>query len=419
MKIVIIGGSAFSTPHLIRFLCGNKPAARIEVVLAGRSSDRLEAVKRASALMGSGDVKVTIEQVHGNTWGRILDRADCVLIQFRVGGLEGRCFDETFPHKYGLCGDEGLGPSALSVGWRTWPVIAEVLEAILKFCPRSFVILMTSPLSLLVRAAHTIGATNLVGSCELPWATLQELNKQLGIPSGALDADYLGVNHLGWFLNFRNGSRCLDDEIARTTSEDSFPSRNFLRANGCYPTRYLRLHYEREKVLRQQLAQEKSRAEILCDLQNRSYEAYAAGSADDVTEILKQREAPWYSQCVGPLILALHENSSTIPFFLSVPNSSFTDFLQEDDVIECRHNYVAGELVRPQLAGPIPLHVRENLTPFVAFERLATKAIMTRSVRLLIEALSLHPWTQDHPQAREIANEIVSYNGGLQATACQ
>lgn len=416
MKIAIIGGSAFSTPHLIRFLDDNRPG-KMEVVLASRSMERLRAVKRASDLMGSGNVQVSVEQVGGKTWRPILEGANCVLVQFRVGGFEGRCFDENFPHKYGLCGDEGLGPSALSVGWRTWPAIAEVLEAIQKFCPRTFVILMTSPLSLLVRAAHATGATNLVGICELPWATLQELNQQFGIANGALDADYIGVNHMGWFFNLRNGSQSLDDELAGMTSEDSFPSRNFVRANRCYPTRYLRLHYEKGKVFHEQLAQAKSRAEILGDLQHRSFETYSAGSYADVAEILRSREAPWYSQAVGPLILALQGNSST-PFFLSVPNGSFSDLLQEDDVIECRHSCVAGKLERTAL-GRIPDHVRENLAPLVAFERDATEAIMTRSVQLLIESLSMHPWVQDHPQVREIANEIVSYNGGLTAAVSQ
>jgi 6-phospho-beta-glucosidase len=419
MKIAIIGGSAFSTPHLIRFLDSNKRSGPMEVVLAGRSLHRLEAVKRASSLVASEGVQVSIEQIHRDTWRRILEDADCVLIQFRVGGFEGRCFDETFPHKYGLCGDEGLGPSSLSVGWRTWPMVAEVLEAIQKFCPRTFVILMTSPLSPLVRAAYRTGTLNLAGICELPWTTLQELSKQLGIANCALDADYLGVNHLGWFFNFRNGSRCLDDEIARTTPEDSFPSGSFLRAHGCYPSRYLRLHYEREKVLREQLAQKKSRAETLAHLQNRAYAAYSAGSAAEVAEGLKVREAPWYSHAVGPLMLAMQGNSSAIPFFLSVPNGSFTDLLEDDDVIECRHSYVAGELVRAHLTGPPPDHLADNLSSFVAFERLASEAIMMRSVPLLIEALSLHPWTQGHPQIREIADEIVTYNEGLARAACQ
>jgi len=419
MKIVIIGGSAFSTPELIRFLNSNKESGRMEVVLSSRSMRRLEAVKRAAMLAGPGDIQIEVEDIRQNTWPRILEGTDCVLIQIRVGGYDARCFDESFPHKYGVCGDEGLGPGGLSAGWRTWPVIANLLEAIVAFCPQAFVILMTSPLSLLVRASHKFAALNLVGICELPWTTLQDLSRQVGLPNGSLDADYIGVNHLGWFFNFRSGSDCLNDEIASTIHEDAFPSRNFLRAHGCFPTRYLRMHYERERVFSEQLSQQTSRAEILAKLQDRAYSAYSHGTETEVAEILKTRRALWYAHAIGPLILALDGKSTAIPFFLSVRNVSCSDLVEADDVVECRHHWVARELVRTPLASSPPQHLAETLLAFVLFERAAAEAIMTRSVRLLIEALSLHPWTQGHPQIRAIANDIVSYNEGVSAVTCQ
>jgi len=419
MKVAVIGGSAFSTPGLILFLNSNKGSGRMEVVLSSRSMRRLEAVKRASMLARTGDIQIEVEDIRQETWPRILDGADCVLIQIRVGGYEGRRFDESFSHKYGVCGDEGLGPGGLSAGWRTWPVIADLLEAIVTFSPQALVILMTSPLGLLVRASHTFGPLNLVGICELPWTTLQDLIRQAGLQNRSLDADYLGVNHLGWFFNFRSGSDCLSNEIARSTHEGSFPTGSFLRALGCYPTRYLRMHYEREKVFGEQVSQQTSRAEILAKLQDRAYSAYSAGSEADVADILKTRPAPWYPQAIGPLILALDGKSTAIPFFLSVRNGSFTDLLEPDDVLECRYDWLAGKLVRPQLSGAPPQHLAETLFSFVLFERVATKAIMTRSVPLLIEALSLHPWTKGHPQIRAIANDIVSYNEGMSTVKCE
>jgi len=417
MKIAVIGGSAFSIPELLRFLSGNKGSGQIEVVLASRSIKKLEAAKRASMLAGHGDIEVEVESIQRSSWTRVLEGTDCVLIQIRVGGYVGRCFDESFPHKYGVCGDEGLGPGGLSAGWRTWPVIADVLEAVVTFCPQAFVILMTSPLSLLVRASHNFAALKLVGICELPWTTLRDLRQQVGLQNGAFDADYLGVNHLGWFFNFHAGSDCLNDLVARKIHEDSFPSRGLLLASGCFPTRYLRMHYEREKVFAEQVSQQTSRAEILRKLQDRAYRAYSTGSEAEVAQILGARPAPWYPHAVGPLILALDGKSTTIPFFLSVRNGSFADLLEPDDVVECRHHWVAGKLLRPRLMAVPPQHLAETLLSIVLFERVAAKAIMTRSVSLLIEALSLHPWTQRHPQIRAMANDIVSYNEGISAVA--
>ena len=298
-------------------------------------------------------------------------------------------------------------------------MIADLLEVIVTFCPHAFVILMTSPLSLLVRASHRLAALNLVGICELPWTTLQDLNGKVGLRNGGLDADYLGVNHLGWFFNFHSGSDCLNDEVACTIHEDSFPWRSLLLANGCFPTRYLRMHYEREKVFSEQVSQRIPRAEILAQLQKKAYSAYSTGSQAAVAEILKTRRAPWYPHAIGPLILALDGKSTAIPFFLSVPNGTYSDLVQADDIVECRHHWVARGLVRTPLASSPPQHLAETLLPFVLFERVATEAIITRSAALLIEALSLHPWTQGHPQIRAIANDIVSYNEGVPAVACQ
>jgi len=239
-----------------------------------------------------------------------------------------------------------------------------------------------------------------------------------GLQNRSLEADYLGVNHLGWFFNLRSGSDCLSDEIAESIHEGEFPSRSVLRARGCFPTRYLRMHYEPERVLNEQVSQPR-RAEILAKLQNRAYSAYSTGSEADIANVLKARSAPWYPHAVGPLILAINGKSTAIPLFLSVRNGSFTDLLESDDVVECRHEYVDGKLVRPQLSGVPPKHLAETLLSFVLFERVATEAIMTRSVSLLVEALSLHPWTQGHPQIQAIADDIVSFNERVSPLTCQ
>jgi alpha-galactosidase/6-phospho-beta-glucosidase family protein len=90
MKIAIIGGSAFSTPGLIKFLDREKGSGRLDVVLASRCRRKLDAVTRASKLLVSGEVAIKSQEIEDNTWEQILDGADCVLIQIRVGGYEGR-----------------------------------------------------------------------------------------------------------------------------------------------------------------------------------------------------------------------------------------------------------------------------------------------------------------------------------------
>jgi len=411
VRIVIIGGSSFSTPNLITFLDSKKaPGTALEVVLASRSREKLEAVTRAARYLVRGDLEIRAEPIGTDCWPQILGDADTVIIQIRVGGFEGRLFDETFPHKYGLCGDESLGPSGLSVGWRTWPVLAPILEAIATFCPRAFVILLTSPLSPLVRASLAYADLNLVGICELPWTTLQALGNSVGLQSSEVQADYLGVNHLGWFFNIRSRSRDLLDDLAGEVS--SFPDRQFLRTHHCLPTRYLRLHYEPDTVLAEQTSQT-PRAELLRNIQKRSYQAYTTEGTSEIAVVVEARATPWYTHAVGPLLLAMCGHQSDIPFFLSVRNRAYVPFLAPDDIIESSHRWCAEGLVRSPLGDSVPTHVVECLLPFVHFERVAAHAIVARSIPLLREALSLHPWTRAHAPGLSIVDEIVSTNDAM------
>jgi len=416
MRIAIIGGSSFSTPSLLKFLDSKRTPGKMELVLASRSQERLAAVSRASRLLIRGDLKIRTEPTETDNWHKILDGADSVVIQIRVGGFAGRLFDETFPKKYGLCGDEGLGASGLSVGWRTWPVLAPILEAIAKFCPRAFVILLTSPLSPLVRASLKHTDLNLVGVCELPWTTLQELSNSLGLQTSDVQADYLGVNHLGWFFNIRSGSRNLgsrDLGYELAAAKPSFQDSQFLRTQGCFPIRYLRMHYEREQVLAEQTSQGTPRAAILSDIQSRSYQTYRSGQLSEIVSVLEKRATPWYTQAVGPLLLALGGQQVEIPFFLSGRNGAYVPFLAPDDIIECQHHWVDGGLLRSPLTSTPPKHVVENLVPFVQFERVATEAIMFRSIPFLREALFVHPWIRDHAQLQSIVDEIVTANDAI------
>jgi 6-phospho-beta-glucosidase len=413
VKIAIIGGSAFSTPSLINFLKQEKFPGRLDVVLASRSQRKLDAVTNAAKLLATSNIVIKGIEIRSDTWERVLVGADCILIQIRVGGYEGRRFDETFPHKYGLCGDEGLGVGGLSAGWRTWPILSEILDAIAKFSPHAFVVLLTSPLGLLMRASLAHTNLKVVGICELPWTTLLKVRSLLEKQIHDVQADYFGINHLGWLFNIRSWSEDSISVLATRIGENSFPSGAFLRAHHCLPIRYLRLHYEQAKVLTEQMSQEVPRSEALSNLQELAYGAYARGELTEVMSILERRATPWYSHAVGPLLIAMTGQPTDMPFFLSTPHGFYTPFLEPDDVVETAHRWMGGQLERSPLTGTVPEHVVEQLLPLIRFERTATEAVMSRKPSLLVEALSLHPWVHNDIDLKSLANEIVVQNGAL------
>src|SRR5262249_22502823 len=128
-----------------------------------------------------------------------LKNAAIVLIQIRNGGFPGRTFDESFPLKYGICGDEGLGPGGLCAGIRNWRAIGPALHKVQQYAPDATVLMMPSPVGLLVRAARReFPGLNVVGICELPWTTLLSRCQITGLEPAGMQFDYFGVNHLGW-----------------------------------------------------------------------------------------------------------------------------------------------------------------------------------------------------------------------------
>ena len=111
--------------------------------------------------------------------------------------------------------------------------------------------------------------------------------------------------------------------------------------------------------------------------------------------------------------MAMAGQRTEIPFFLSTPHGSHTSLLGPSDVVETAHQWIGARLSRSLLAGAPPEHVVENLLPLVRFERTATEAITSRRLPLLVEALSLHPWTRENVHLESMANEIARQNDNL------
>ncbi len=114
VKLTVLGGSGASTPELLDAVAswpGAGPRPVLEVVLQGRNAAKLEVVAEAcrQRVAGAGDGVVVSAET---SLERALDGADFVLIQVRIGGLDARLFDETFPRDFGLPGEETMGPAA-------------------------------------------------------------------------------------------------------------------------------------------------------------------------------------------------------------------------------------------------------------------------------------------------------------------
>ena len=112
IRLSVVGGSGVATPGLLQSLKGIEERPPIDIVLIGRTVPKLEDVSRLSQKIAENS-KVELTVRHTTDLEDGLEGADYVLNQIRVGGYEGRAFDEAFPQKYGIPGEETFGPGGM------------------------------------------------------------------------------------------------------------------------------------------------------------------------------------------------------------------------------------------------------------------------------------------------------------------
>lgn len=408
MKLVILGGSSSSTPALFRSLRLASALPPMEMWLVGRSREHLDGVLRVSRMILDG-APVTI---HSSSFAKrelsvALANADVVLVQVRLGGYEGRHFDETFPLAYGICGDEGLGPGGLAAAWRGWPVMQQLLSDVSSVCPNALVLMLSAPLGIFVGAAQqAFPGLSVVGICELPWTTLQQFAASRAVDVRNLEFGYIGLNHLGWFYRIEAQARDLLDEYKHvSTCENAWPPPGLVAACGGFPTKYLRAHYHSSQVLAEQKRQRKSRAHVLEDISGTCYRTFSCGDMREILHALNLRSTPWYEHAVVPLIFSLAGAGDGGPFFVTGCTRTQFEF---SGMWETPARVVDGQLRIEPPCSPPPEAIAQVVRSFVAYEAQAISAVVAQDVVGLRNALNAHPWVPTAEAAYAMARTISS-----------
>ncbi|HEX3370426.1 MAG TPA: hypothetical protein VHS56_12670 [Candidatus Cybelea sp.] len=389
MKIAIVGGSAASTPALFMTPELRSLATQLDVTLIGRSEDRLAAVRRAIDILSRERIATRCATDFADLAG-----TDVVILQARYGGYDARARDESFPLRHGLCGDEGLGPGGFAAAWRSWPELSRALEAIHARCPRAKILLMTAPLSLLVRCAlSAFPSLDVAGICELPWVTLRAACASLRAPVARVRFSYAGVNHLGWFDDLSVDGTNLVSQYAATCGDASFPTGRLIRATNAIPLKYLSLHYEPDVTLLRQRTQP-SRASELASIQREAMKTFAAAGREEIVEALARRPTPWYADAVAPYVGALAGLPASTTFFLSLRNEGYLPFLAAEDVLEQPVVFHDGVRTRLERRTNLAPRLLQTLEHFVRYERLAARAVLADRIGDCANVLAEHPWLE-------------------------
>src|SRR5712691_3395103 len=143
ITLAVLGGSGVGTPELfnalLRWPAGSDTRPELRVVLLGRSAHKLEQVRAVSEQI----VQEAYPAIHIEAftdWCLGLEGADYILNQVRVGGLEARAHDETFPQDLGIPGEETIGPGGFANALRTIPTVLESFDLISKVASNAVVL---------------------------------------------------------------------------------------------------------------------------------------------------------------------------------------------------------------------------------------------------------------------------------------
>jgi 6-phospho-beta-glucosidase len=412
--IVVLGGSSVSTPQFAEALAGwaGGREERTELVLVGRSRDKLETVTAACR-------RVLEHTLGGNhidvRWSADLDDglagAEVIVNQVRVGGLRARFFDERFPWRLGLPGEETMGPGGFSNAHRTLPVVRSLFERCRANAPGALVINLTNPAGMVHQVAErVVGLDRVITLCDSPVTLGQKAVAAAGADATACQPIYTGMNHFGWLTSLRCGAQDLlpvalgkAEELAAGLGVE--PS--LLRWLGALTNPYLRYVYYPDRLLAAQEAKGIVRAEELLALEDEALHVYG-DSAVDPREVAHKRQAGWYWLCVVPVLAAVLDGRPIV-LPAGVSNRGHLPYLPDDVMVEVTARVGDGPPV-PLPPDPLPLDSQAHLVRNANYERLAVDALLEGDTDDQIRALALNPLVPSLDVARDAIAIIHEHN---------
>jgi len=292
MRVTILGGGGFRVPLIARQLAvSGLPVTRLALYDTdpGRLAVMVGVLAGDPVLAGEGGL-VTLPVTAVAGLDEALRGADVIFCALRPGGLDGRVRDERAALDLGVLGQETVGAGGLASAARTVPVADAIARRIAELAPDAWVISMTNPAGIVTEVMAAALGPRVIGVCDSPVGLIRRAcaaagadpGPTLGAVTDRVDADYLGINHLGWLRALRaDGADLLpgllrDPGRLRLTEEGRLFGADLLRSLGAIPNEYLYWYYAGREALRDVLAAGRTRGEHVRARQQAFYAAAAA-----------------------------------------------------------------------------------------------------------------------------------------------
>jgi 6-phospho-beta-glucosidase len=413
LTICIVGAGSSYTGELIEGLLARPldelPVARLHLtdsddsrlaIMAGLAERMIRRSRRAVAVASS----IHLEPM--------LEGADFVICQIRVGGMAARHLDETIPLKYGIIGQETTGPGGMFKALRTIPPMIKIAATVARVAPHAFILNYSNPSGIVAEAVTKYSQARFVGLCSGIPGIQQRLQRQLSSRYPDLKTYCVGLNHLGFvhkmLCNGRDVTREAIDYLAaqeqKEPAANADPSLHLAKVLGAIPISYARYYFQRGYMLDKARTAAETRAQQVMKIEREVLAQAADAATDTKPEALRRRGGGGYAAITLSFLSAIHHDTGA-ELVASVPNRGCVEGIDSDASVEvvCKVNR-RGPVPLP--VGAIPLAFRGVVQAVKAYETLVVEAAVRQDRKLALQALLNHPLAGDLAVCEPLLDEM-------------
>jgi 6-phospho-beta-glucosidase len=417
MKLVIIGGASAYTPDIIDGLLRELDVFKgWELCLQDLDEANLQVIARlARGMVRAVGADLTVTTTTDRA--EAIAGARFILTQPRVGGLKHRAMDERIPLKYGVIGQETLGPGGLSFAWRTIPLILEIVAQTRRLSPGAWIINYANPAGMVTEAViREFPDARFIGLCDMPTGVQWAIGKLLRVDFHRVELDYAGINHGGWSRRILLDGQDLTPRLGRwgrvlgplagvlPLSEETGTLRLY-REFGMVPDPYLRYYYFRDRMLKKLQRAARTRAEVLMERIPQLYGHYETAGAADKPVLTMHRGHQSHSDLASQVIATMAAGRRA-RFVIQQKNGGAVPNLPAEEAAQFPA-WVSGDGFERIPLEPLPETVAPLIQQVKRSESMGVTAALTGDVKMAVEAAAANPLVPRRQVAETIILELI------------
>ncbi|HEX2316403.1 MAG TPA: glycoside hydrolase family 4 [Thermomonospora sp.] len=420
-RIAVIGAGSGYMPGVIRGLLHRADdLAGADLTFYDLNAEHLDVMTRLARNMFAARGANFTVSAHTDLKAA-LDGADFVFTTFRPGGLQGRHLDESIPLKYGVVGQETVGPGGFLMACRSVPVLLNIARVLADVAPDAWILNYTNPTNVVTDAVLRNTDARVISLCDQWVGDTETWAELLGLPVEGLEIDWIGTNHGTWAERVRLNGEAVDiapllDRLephgAATPHRDPARMAELGKALGLLVNSYSKYYFFHDEVVEELRAKGTTRAQDILAMLPAYYEQVAGEADKKDPDPSGERGGGEHGEFAVDVICAIVRDEQR-RFIVNTPNRGSIASLEDDAIVEVPA-LVGRQGPVPLVMGELPRQVRGLTQAIHEYERLAADAAVTGDRRLALRALMAHPFVRGKRTAEKILEEgLAAHRGDL------